>query len=478
MKNELSVGSPSGLPFSYVQTLDDYERAIKQLGENRARLATDSETRNKPGFKQESARLNPHQGEIALLTLQSDQSSPTVFDLVCLESEAFNPRPLVELMQRAEYLIAHNAKFDFGMILGYFGVLMQNCRCTLQLARLLSNATGSKFGLMRGHTLADLCRDFLNVRMTGKGSLQRADWGIDSSRRRLDNPQWVEMLTYAANDTPHLFSLHDFLIESLCNPLPPTPLIQTTRAENPGLGMSAVVEIEMALIPVIVEIEFNGLPVSRSVMNLFQRAITKRKESLAVELCEEFRSQGLKNDPMGLWGDLVANPASVKTLNNPTKMKQILSERLGADLTSTQTKTLERALDILKGFSNDEEDIELINEQEEATYRDLEQLEDALLLQNADLVYQFLQYKKMLKTESMDLRPYINSVSGRIHSKYDANRAATGRSNSSGPNAQQISGRTEVVVELEVDMTGDGAVIFPSDSKEVLNDWLSNVIDN
>lgn len=141
-----TTGEVKHLPFFYVQTLDQYQRAIQELEQNRQRLALDSETRSKPGFMQESARLNPHTGQPALLTLKSDFSLPVVFDLVHLEHQEYNQAPLLQLMEQAEYLVAHNAKFDGLMIRGYFKKLLRNLRCTLQLARLLSNATGSKFG--------------------------------------------------------------------------------------------------------------------------------------------------------------------------------------------------------------------------------------------------------------------------------------------------------------------------------------------
>jgi DNA polymerase I-like protein with 3'-5' exonuclease and polymerase domains len=72
-----------------------------------------------------------------------------------------------------------------------------------------------------------------------------------------------------------------------------------------------------------------------------------------------------------------------------------------------------------------------------------------------------MKYKRLEKQRSMMLSQYVNPVTGCIHSGMDQLGAATGRTSSSKPNAQQVSGRVKVLVSRPMDN------LFPSSAKAI-----------
>ncbi len=438
--------------FSYIQTESDLSQALNSLrGANR--LALDTETYTLPEWEKklgQEGRLSPHTGRISLLQLKRDRQPTCVFDLVCLEAAGVDLTPLVELLQSTPKLVAHNALFECKMIRGHFGTLLRNLNCTMLMGQLLSNATGSKFGKNKGHSLAALCRDYLSIEMTGKGSLQIQQWYTDPSSRRLDNPVWAAMLTYAANDVEYLFPIYDFLYPVLTNPLPQSPVTQTGVEENFGFGMSTILAVEFGAIALSAEMEFNGLPASRSLLGRIQNACHQESQEPARRVVEQFGLELMPNPDFFAETAYVPHPNSLKVLNNPSKVKEQVNKLLGTELDSAQTKLFERTIDVLEAYGKSEQ-IELAGEDEESLYKELELLDEAILLHGAEVLQNFLRYKKLSKQVSADLRPYINPLTGCIHAGYSQLGASTGRYASRQPNAQQISARLEVWVEVEVD---------------------------
>ena len=470
----------SSLTFNYVLTIADYRLAIAALSLF-DRLALDSETYTIQQYEStvgDKGRLSPHTGRISLLTLVGESSLPYVFDLIVLEHLDYDPQPLLNLLRTREYILAHHAKFDLLMLMGHFKYQFTNVRCTLTLAQLYANATGSKLARVRKLSLEALCRDWLGRFMTGKGSVQLTDWYTSVSARTLDNPQWVEKLHYAAVDVINLLELHDLLNSILCLPLPSSPYIEETEREEGeeqgyGYGMANVVDVEMRFINVAAEIQFNGLPASSYVLNQLLDAVVTEKMRAAQSFCH---TVGLPTLLLSPFDDYESpSPSSLKSLNSPAQLKSILTNLTDLELTSTQSGLIERTLKVLQAYAehnkksddneggDDDDDehtvpIELI-EGEEDLYGLLEDIESEKLGKLASVLNELITYKRLTKLESMNLAAYINPVTGCIHGNTNAIGTSTGRSSSSKPNIQQISSKNKVVVELDVD------ILFKSDCK-------------
>lgn len=421
--------------FYYINTNALYLEAVVNPSLVQAnRLAVDSETYTL--LKYESAkyaagnlRTNPYTGAISLLTVVAENDLPFIFDLVCLEEEDYDPTLLGNLLKSRKYLVMQNAKFDVQMMTRHFGWI-NNSHCTLILAQLYANATGSKLWRSRGMSLGDLCRDWLGVTMTGKGSLQITQWYSDPSTRHLDNANWVTKLNYAAVDVLYLFKIHDILSMLVGSPLPDTPLLKAgpLAPTSYGWGMMKTMQLEFDLIPIVAKMELDGLPYSSFVEKKFETAIDLEHSRLGVEICGAL---GLELIVDGLFGDLTPSLNSKKVLNNPVRLCQLINSQTQLNLNNSQGAILRRAITVLEELAraeNTSTEVELeFIEGEDEIFEQLANLSGAAMEHSFKLLKCIIDYKRLTKQKGMLLGPYANPETGKIHSRLDALRAATGR---------------------------------------------------
>lgn len=455
--------------FIYIRTIEDCVKQIEALSQFEE-LAADTETYVLPKYKNMGigSALDPHTASISLLILRPQEGPTRIFDLIELERADYDRTLLLQLLQSRKTLIYFNARFDVKFLLAYFGVLLRNSCCVRLLAKLIANAVGSKFGRMTGHSLKDVCRDYLGIHMTGKGEEQVSDW---YARPDFDNPEdeyatlmWNDKLVYGCGDVEHLFQLREMMLETLTLPLPKTLLIPEGSETGPfGLGMSRVVETEMEMIAVTAEMEYNGLPTSRELLGQIQAAIYDETTGegelmeLASKLCAEF---GLEAYPSPWCDYMMPTAPSLKALNNPNKLKSLISQRIGVQLDNVQASVLERMIDLLDELGKTGE-VEFVDEDEAELFGELRMLEESVVMQTCDLARLVVKYKQLEKQRAMNLLKYINPVTGAICSNFDQLGAATGRSSAARPNSQQISGRVKVTVERSLDN------LFPPPAPEV-----------
>jgi hypothetical protein len=464
--------------YIYVDTPQQYELFCEVLY-NYPQLALDCETYVLPQWKKKgvSWATDPHTSRISLLTVMgrdkdNNKSTPIIFDFIKLKQAGFNKLPMWELLKSRELIIGANMQFDAKFIKREFGDFLENLACVINMSKLISNATGSKFGRMTGHRLSDLCRDYLDIKMTGKGSEQITDWmprpPIDLPKHGDQWQTWLKKLQYAANDVPNLFTLYDLFYELITDPLPYSELIEDgSTTERFGLGMGKILELEMKMVTVAAEFEYNGVPVSAEIFTQIQKAIwdkdnnSGRLVEIAGELLTTFgRSDLLYDSP---WSDyLIPTEAGWKLLNNPVQMKVYINKFIGSNLDSSQASVLNRLVDLLDQLAaqSDEQEqdregtnnsgaLDLINDHEEDIYRSIEDLERSEAIAANKVCKLIVEYKRLNKQFMMDLRKYINIVTGCIHGHIDMLGAATGRSSSAGPNLQNISSRTSVLIERD-----------------------------
>jgi hypothetical protein len=460
--------------YIYVCNPKHYEVMCKVLLKS-PELAGDCETYVLPEWKKKghSSATDPHTSRISLLTLMGRNTVPIIFDFIKLKKAGFNKQPVWNLLKSRTKLIFANAQFDGKFIKREFGETLENFWCVINMSKLISNASGSKFGRATGHRLADLCRDYLDIKMTGKGQEQVTDWyprPEDDSQNNHQWFQWLKKLEYAADDVPNLFTLHDLFFQILTNPLPYSELIDYGAHTEPyGFSMKRILELEMDMIAVAIDFEYNGLPVSYEIFTQIQNAIwdksnnTGRLVEVASELLNIFGRNDLLYDSP--WHDyFIPTDAGWKLLNNPAQMRSHINNLVGSKLDTVQSSVLNRLIDLLSQLTKDlssestiqesrdqpEKILELVSDHEEDIYRSIEDLEMSAAIEASEICKLVVEYKRLNKQYIMDLRKYINPVTGCIHSHVDLLGAATGRSSSSTPNGQNISGRTFVLIDRPI----------------------------
>lgn len=423
--------------FILIETKNDFDEIDTLIGNERKAL--DVETYVLPEYKHQGLynALSHPVSRISLLTIKTEKIKPAiVYDLLKLGDE-FKPQ-LAEMLINSDYLIAHNAKFEWQQIYYNFGIKLENLHCTLQLAKLHANATGSKFARLRELSLKALLRDFYDIRMTGKGKEQISDWyprpDVNAPNYSEQQSYWEDKVKYAAYDVVYLFQLHDDLSKILTDPIKQSLFLPNGATTKPyGLGQSNAVNQSYYMIAVIGEMELNGFPGSPILKQITENIYDDNSKTgylmeIASKICIQLNLETVPT----LWEDYpVPTTASLKALNNPAKLCSLLSHNTSLPLDTTQTQTLQRIVALLEQLTAT--GIEWADEEEGEKYAELEQLEHSIAIQYCELAKLIIEYKKLFKLWGMSLEKHIHTVTGCIHSSYQENGAATGRTSSQRP---------------------------------------------
>jgi hypothetical protein len=426
------------MDFSYITEVDDLKAALGTL--TGGPLALDTETYALSEWGAKGSALDCHTGGIALIILlERQQPKPLVIDYFILKESPHISEVnqlLIDTLNNAEYLIGANLKFDLKFLRKELGVWFKKLFDVVMASKLIGNATGSKVSRQLGHGYADICRELLNVHVTGKKDLRVSSWGIGIEGRTLESEWWLEKVTYAANDVRHLFPIMDIQRKVLTDPLPHTPLLETNNyvehTGSWGLAMQETMDLEMEVVPVIAQMEYNGIPVGENTMGYFQQAIKDRLLEVGAELSIELDLDPPMKNPVTR--KLEPSPKAMSILRSAQGLPKLINRGLGLKkITTGQAQVLERLLDVidaLSQFEGDEQEAaaEIFIDQDEAElYDELLSLEDSVLSDLTPVVRSILEYKKLTKQDGMDLRNFINPATKRIHASYDQLGAATGR---------------------------------------------------
>jgi DNA polymerase I-like protein with 3'-5' exonuclease and polymerase domains len=452
--------------FKYITTLEDYQAAVEMLSSSTAALALDVETSVRGTYKTVGSALDAHTAEISLLILKRAEGQPLIFDLAWLRALDYDRAPLRDLLLKTDRILGANLRFDLKFLYNEFGVWFKNVFDVVVASKLIGNATGSKVARQLGHGYADICRELLNVRITGKKEERVSSWALDLSGRNLENEYWLGKLTYAANDVQYLFPIREIQTKTLVTPMPHTDLNQTgNHSDDWGLGMQESLDREMRLVSVIAKMEYIGMPADRKMMGYFQEGIRQEMEEVAVYLSYEFNL----DQPIDL-GNGKEQPTrrALSTLRSSTELLKLINVGLKLEkFDSTQAEGLRRACELLDIFAASENRQQTAQEvfvdvEEAELYSEFLELEESALLQLTPVVKAILKFKKLTKQDGMDLRKYINVATGRIHCSYDQLGAATSRMSAATPNMQQQSGRTTCKITMPKEEFFPSEVIQPT----------------
>lgn len=263
--------------------------------------------------------------------------------------------------------IGHNLSFDMKFIKHHLAVDINNHHDSLLGERILTAGTMAGNGL--GDVLARRCGIF-------------TDKSIREGFALTEGQLSSEQLEYVAKDVLYLPSIYEQQIKEI------------------GItGMGRILAIENAIVPIVAQMELDGVHFYRELWAKYVVELTARMEAVKLRVCQYM------------------NIAYIPSLFGGIQME------LNLGSTDQITKELESM------------DVHLIDTKE-AT------LEQALTIGYSDKASRFiadvLEYRGLEKMLGFDYPKYINPITGRIHPSWNQIKADTGRFSCSDPNLQQV----------------------------------------
>ena len=465
--------------FIYVKSLKDYKHYVSYL-KDFPQMGLDGETFVPLELKHLGyTALDPHVAKISLLQIighkpeQTDLEPPyrvkvnelsdiIIFDLLELNKLGYDKSLLRDLLYNADFIVGVYIQFDLKFLYAEFGEFFDNAVCLKAMSLLIGNATGSKFNKMTGNSFKSLCRDYLNIHLEdkGKGSAQTTDW-YTRPTNEVEVIQFNKKLEYAATDVIYLFPLWVKLYNTICLPLLPSPLIDSNGTlDNCGLGMYEVYKLEMRVISVMAEMEYNGMHVNKTLLEEIEEANRVKLTEVTIALADYL------NVPLPInrfTGEKEVTEEINNILKSPKKLINIINNLLQTNVANTTSSLLRRTSNIVEKLyesfakpdeeSGDDVDEMYVDETEATFYKDITERED--LKDVKYILNLILEYKQISKQLSQSLIKDFNEVTNCIHSHYNSLGASTSRTSSNARNMQSIDNKNFVIVEKHVETLFD-----------------------
>ncbi|MFA6392245.1 MAG: DNA polymerase I [Patescibacteria group bacterium] len=302
------------------------------------------------------------------------------------EGYAFYVLPKKEFLKKLKPILenegikkfGHNIKFDMEVLTQY-GIFIKGVAFDTMIAAYLLNS-GSRQLKLDSVVFSELGHEMIPIEaLIGKKG---------KDQKTLKDVPIENVSYYAAEDADFTYRLVEPLKKQL--------------DEKVNLGLFE--KIEMPLVPVLAEMERDGIIVDSAFLKKMSVVFTKEIANLKVKI---YKLAG-----------------SEFNISSPLQLKKILFEDLGVSTDNIKkTKT---------GFSTAESELEKM--------RDLHPI--------IDLISQYREYTKLQSTYIDALPELINKKTGRVHTSFNQTVAATGRLSSSDPNLQNIPIRTEMGREI------------------------------
>lgn len=267
--------------------------------------------------------------------------------------------------------VGHNLKYDM-LVMRTTGINVRGIEMDSMLAAFLIDPTRLRYGI------DELARELLNfnkmptAHLIGKGKHQIT----------MDRVELERVARYAAEDADIALRLADML-QSRLEELPTIKRLHD--------------ELEVPLIDVLAEMEFNGVAIDENILKEQALVLGERIEQLRKQIME---CAGCEFNP-----------------DSPKQLGDVLFGRLGLRIIK-KNKT---------GPSTDVEVLEKLS---------IEHSVPKLVLEYRSLV-------KLKNTYLDNLTTYVSSTDHRIHTSFNQTGAETGRLSSSDPNLQNIPIRTD-----------------------------------
>ena len=351
-------------------------------------------------FDTETTGTNPMSADLVGLSFSISQGQGWYIpvghineDQLALEEVLTAVRPLLESDDLAKS--AHNANFDMLMLRNY-GIIPTNVDHDTMVSAHLLGKTGIGLKNLALEVLGEDMTPITSLIGTGKKQ-------ITFDRVSIDNG--APYATADADMTGRLRSVFE-------------PQIQ-----NQSFG-SLFYDVEIPLIPVLVNMEYNGIKVDTGVLREMSEDLNEQMHSIEEELYQSI-------------GHTV-------NINSPQQLSDLLFKELGLPHTK-RTKT---------GYSTDANSLESL--------KGIHPVVDKIL--------GYRQVSKLKSTYVDALPDMVNPATGRIHTSYNQTGSATGRISSSDPNLQNIPIRTEMGRQVRrafVAQDSPKSVLFSADYSQI-----------
>lgn len=379
--------------YQTVVTGDEFEKVLARIRETKT-CAIDLETTSLDAARAEivGISLSPALGESYYIPLA--HRGPQVSKQLPKTEVIERLRPLVE--NPTVRWFGHNIKYDLIVLTNRHKLQCANIACDSMLASYLLDPDHIS------HSLDNLGKEFLQhdpltyEQVAGKGKQQIPFADVD-----------VETATcYSCEDADATFRLCELFLPKLA---------------QAGL-MQLLTEIELPLVPVLADMELNGIRLDpeslRTLGGELEREIEKSQELIFRLVGHEFNIQ------------------------SPLQLRKVLFE---------------------------EQHLEAKKKTKSGASTDSTVLEELAI--SSELPGEILNFRTLTKLKStyVDVLPeMINPETGRIHTSFNQAVAATGRLSSSDPNLQNIPARTEFGLRIrEAFVPSPGCVLLSADYSQV-----------
>ncbi len=297
----------------------------------------------------------------------------------------------------------HNLKYDL-LVLRHAGVNVTGVRFDTMIA---SHLVGSP-----SHSLDTLARSLLKHEVISISRLI-GERGRGLKQKTMDQVELDAIAPYAAEDA-------DMALR----------LCETFTPQLKAMGLEHLArEVEMPLVEVLADMEFNGIRVDPDELEHQKNQLVKRIDELR---------------------DLIYEKAGGPfNIDSPRQLGEVLFTKLQLPVIK-KTKT---------GASTDIEVLEALAELDDLTP------EQAAAPR---LIVEYRQLTKLVNTYLENLRESIHKRDGRVHATFHQTGAATGRLSSSGPNLQNIPIRTELGRQIRKAFVAEpGHVLISADYSQI-----------
>lgn len=270
--------------------------------------------------------------------------------------------------------VCQNGKYDIA-VMRSIGIKVNNFYFDTMLASYVIDPD-------QKHGMDDLSEKYLNYKPIPLSDLI----GPKKDPQKILEVELEKLSNYSAEDADITFKLYKKLDSILI---------------KEGIEKVAY-EIEFPLVPVLEQMEFEGVKIDTNSLNSFSKDLQILLDNYTTEI---FKVAG-----------------SEFNINSPKQLQEILFNKLNL-ATGRKTKT---------GFSTDARALENLRGEHEII----------------DLILNYRQAAKLKSTYADALPNLINKKTGRIHTSFNQTVASTGRLSSIEPNLQNIPIRTEMGKEI------------------------------
>ena len=331
-----------------------------------------------------------HVQETDLFGAATDDATPQMDKGECLKLL----KPLLE--DKSVLKVGHNMKYDWQMF-AKEGITLSPCDDTMLMSYVLDGASHS-------HSMDNLSMMYCThtpikyEEVAGKGKVQVT----------FDKVSIQDALDYAAEDADVTLRLYHILKPRLARE-----------------KMASVYEtIERPLIPVIAQMELEGIKVDPKTLHAMSDEFGKKLVTLEEEIHE-----------------MAGHPFNVAS---PKQVGEVLFDEMGLQGgKKTKTGSYSTSVDVL----------------------------EKLALEGHEIVQKILEHRGLAKLKSTytdALQNEINPATGRVHTSYHMTGTSTGRLSSSDPNLQNIPIRTEEGRKIrEAFIAENGNVLISVDYSQV-----------